>query len=93
MLHKICTKLRPGYLTIRVGDSSQCSVETVKKIQIPPLNGIIIIIIIIIIIVVVVVVLLLLLNHISCFHSQWTLFALLSWHHGFRDNLMPVSMG
>ena len=40
----ICTRLRPGHLSVRVGDSSRRSEEIVKKSRIVPLNAIIIII-------------------------------------------------
>ena len=33
MLHVICTRLRLGYLSVRVGDSSRCCEEIVKKIS------------------------------------------------------------
>ena len=45
MLHVICTRLHPGHLGVRVGDSSWRCEEIVKKSQIAPLNAIIIIII------------------------------------------------
>ena len=48
MLHVICTRLRLGHLTMRVGDSSRRCEEIVKKkSRIAPLNAIVIIIIII----------------------------------------------
>ena len=46
MLHVICTRLRPGHLSVRVGDSSRRCEEIVKKSRIAPLNANIIIIII-----------------------------------------------
>ena len=46
VLHVICTRLRLGHLSVRVGDSSPRSEEIVKKSQIVPFNAIIIIIII-----------------------------------------------
>ena len=45
MLHVICTRLRPGNLSVRVGDSSRRCEGIVKKSRIAPLNAIIIIII------------------------------------------------
>ena len=43
MLHVICTQLRPGHLSARVGDSSQRCEEIVKISKlIAPLNAIII---------------------------------------------------
>ena len=45
MLHVICTRLRLGHLSVRVGDSSRRCEEIVKKSRIAPLNAIIIIII------------------------------------------------
>ena len=51
VLHVICTRLRPGHLSVRVGDSWRHCEEIVKKkkSRIAPLNAIIIIIIIIMI--------------------------------------------
>ena len=46
LLHVICTRLRPGYLSVRVGDGSRRCEEIVKKSRIAPLNAIIISIII-----------------------------------------------
>ena len=43
----ICTRLRPGHLSVRVGDSSRRCEEIVKKSRIAPLNAIIMFIIII----------------------------------------------
>ena len=40
-MHVICTQLRPGHLSVRVGDGSQRSEETVKKSRIAPLKAII----------------------------------------------------
>ena len=40
----ICTRLRPGHLSIRVGDGSRCNEEIVKKSRIAPPNAIIIVI-------------------------------------------------
>ena len=56
MLHLICTRLRPGHLSLRVGDSSRRSEETVKKSQIAPFVIIIIVIIIIIIIIITIII-------------------------------------
>ena len=46
MLHLICTRLRPGHFSVRVGDGSRGSEEIVKKSRIAPVNAIIIIVII-----------------------------------------------
>ena len=56
MLHVICTYLRPGHLSIRVGDGLRHSEEIVKKKKNPivPLNAIIIIIVITIIIIIII---------------------------------------
>ena len=47
VLHLICTRLGPGHLSERVGDSSQGSEDIVKKkkSQIVPFNAVIIVII------------------------------------------------
>ena len=42
MLHVMSTRLRPGHLSVRVGDGSRRSEETVKKSRIAPLSAIII---------------------------------------------------
>ena len=46
MLHVICTRLRPGQLSVRVGDGSRRSEELVKRNRFAPSSAIIIIIII-----------------------------------------------
>ena len=56
MLHVICTRLRTGHFSVRVGDSSRRSEETVRSLELRLAIIIIIIIIIIIVVVVVVVV-------------------------------------
>ena len=48
MLHLNCTRLRPGHLSVRVGDSSQRS--DCKKSRIAPWNAIIVVVVITIII-------------------------------------------
>ena len=48
VLHMICPRLRPGHLSVHVGDSSWHSEEIAKKSWIEPFNAIIIIITIII---------------------------------------------
>ena len=53
MLRVICARLRPGHLSVRVGDSSRRCEEIVKKSRIAPLNAINIIIIIVVVVVVV----------------------------------------
>ena len=53
MLHVICTRLRSGHLSVRVGDGSRRSEEIVRKSRIAPFNTIIIIIIIIVIIIII----------------------------------------
>ena len=45
VLHVICIRLRPGHLSVHVGDSSRRSEEIVEKSRIVPFNAIIIIII------------------------------------------------
>ena len=52
MLHVICTRLRPGHLSVRVGDGSRRNEEIVTILDVVPLNAIVIIIIIIIIIII-----------------------------------------
>ena len=44
MLHVICTRLRPGHLSVRVGDGSRRS-EEIVKLQIAAFNAIIILVI------------------------------------------------
>ena len=52
VLRVICTRLRPGHMSVCVGDSLQCSEEIVKISRGAPFCAIIIIIIIIIIVII-----------------------------------------
>ena len=47
MLYVICTPLRPGHLSVRVGDILRRSKEIVKKSRIAPFNAIVVVVIII----------------------------------------------
>ena len=77
MLHVICTRLRPGHLSVPVGDSSRRCEEIVKKSRIAPLNTIIdiIIIIIVVVIIVIIVVVVVIIINLATAHCNEVLYA------------------
>ena len=46
IMHVTCTPLRPGNLSVRVGDGSRRSEEIVKKSRFAPFNAIVVVVVI-----------------------------------------------